>query len=342
MLEPHVQRIRTLHLQSPSTSSESRKTIADTWLSYANIQLPMSLFQETPPDSLLSIDEPRPDPRASRSKDAGQVTVLPLFVTTLHLKGTMLPWTSYAYHNLVDLTLRSRWRLESVSQLQLAGLFSASPALATLKIIHQRIARTEESLLSIPTLLSRLKLLVLRLEAGSLERFLPLISVPDSEDLSVGVTVYGRPQVALEAFFSRFKMATLYCYHPFLMYHRLRLSLLRSLTRVSTVLILRELSIDGKYYTTGPESRSFTSLIPNVMLVSCKVTFEGLKGLVTEHQIHNLRLQCCVLQTSIPESQSLEDIRILLLEIYPDLEVSIEDTDSTYGHPVRHWDEYGW
>ncbi|KAG8706938.1 hypothetical protein FRC09_002117, partial [Ceratobasidium sp. 395] len=338
-------RIRTLHLQPfahLTTGLEPRKAVPETWLSYEDVPLSMSLSlsQDTPPDSKLYIGGPRPDPGVNQSKDAGQA--LPLSITAFHLEGTILPWTSYAYHNLAELELQFRWDTTSVSQLQLTGIFSASPALVTLKLAYLQIDRTEGPLPSTPTLLGRLKLLALRLDSGSLELLLPLISVSDSGDLSVGVTFHEQPQVALEAFFSRFKMVTLYCYDPLLQYLRPRPSLLRSLTRVSTVLILKDFLIDDEYNTTDSESRFFTSRIPNVIAVSCKVTFEGLKGLVTEHQIHNLRLQRCVLPTSTRESQSLEGIRILLLEIYPDLEVSIEDTDSTYDHPVRHWDEYSW
>ncbi|KAG8695979.1 hypothetical protein FRC09_008820, partial [Ceratobasidium sp. 395] len=340
VLLSHARRIRTLRLQPFSHETGLLKSVFDLWLACGDVQPPKSLFvREAHANGILSLDEPRPGALASYYPENAEQVLLS--ITTLHLEGAIFSWDSNVYRDLVELKLQCRHSSVSASQLQLAGLFSASPALAVLKIAYLKVTRTEGCLPSIPVLLSRLKLLALNLKPNSLERLLPLILVPDSKDLSVSVPFHKKPQDALEYFFARSKVATLFCYGSGSQYRRPKPSLLRSLTHVSTVVILKDFLIDDKYNTPSSESQLLTSWIPNVIADSCKVTFEGLKALVSEHQINQLRLQCCTFQASIQtKSQSLEDIRTLLLGIYPNLQVSIENMNSTDGHSIRRWDEY--
>ncbi|KAG8691241.1 hypothetical protein FRC09_011684 [Ceratobasidium sp. 395] len=258
--------------------------------------------------------------------------------------GSVLPWDSSAYCNLVELKLQFVHCKVSASESQLAALLSASPGLVTLKLAYIPVTRARGWTQPSPVQLNCLKVLdVVNMEAGSLELLLPLFAVPESsDDLSVGVPFDQRLQNALETFFARSQITTLHCCRP-----NGRpapsLSLLRSLACVETVLILDRLLLNENNDATSLEAPGLSlipSLIPNVILVSCKVTFEGLKDLVEAHQIRNLRLQLCRLIYSAKDSQSLEDIQASLLGMYPDLKVSIEDRDSTYDHPVRRWDEY--
>ncbi|KAG8726808.1 hypothetical protein FRC12_023062 [Ceratobasidium sp. 428] len=343
MLKPHIHRVRSLDLESYAYSTNFVASVLNLWLNHGNPQTARSLFIHRPYfDGILSVDEPKPGTRISQSKKAKQVL---LSVTTLHTSGSILPWDSSAYRDLVELKLQFHRCEASASESQLAALFSASPGLVTLRLASLLVTRTQEWSQPAPVLLSRLNILdLVDIEPESLELLLPLIAVPDSpDDLSVAVPFDSEPQTALEGFFARSRMTTLYCYHPYT-YLAPRPSLLRSLPHVETVLILHQLLFDGNDNSTNSEpSRSpSTSLIPNVIVVSCKVTFEGLKDLVAMHHIQNLRLQRCELPDSIKDSQSLEDIHNSMLRTYPNLKLSIEDDDITWSHPIRTWDKYNW
>ncbi|KAG9119445.1 hypothetical protein FRC07_005528, partial [Ceratobasidium sp. 392] len=208
MLKPHIRRIRTLHIQSFAYSTEFVGSVLNLWLDYGDAQLSRSLFVYRPYfDGLLSVDEPEPGTRVSQSKNSERVL---LSVKILHLEGSMLPWSSSAYRDLVELKLQFHRCEVTASMSQLANLFSASPALVILKLAYLTVTRTEGWIQSAPVLLDHLEVLdLVNIEPHSLELLLPLIQLPDSpNDLSVAIPFDKQPQPALEAFFARSQIAT--------------------------------------------------------------------------------------------------------------------------------------
>ncbi|KAG8737558.1 hypothetical protein FRC12_017107 [Ceratobasidium sp. 428] len=343
MLTPHIRRVCALQLQSFTGSAVFVSSVLNLWLNHGDAQTTRSLLINRPFfNEILSVDAPKPGACVSQSKNAKQVL---LSVTTLHMGGSLLPWDCSAYRDLVELKLQFHRCKASASESQLASLLSANPRLATLKLAFLSITRTHGWTQPPPVLLSRLEVLdLVKIKPDDLELLLPLIAVPDSPgDLSVAVILDQRPQAALERFFSRSQMTTLYCYYPGY-YLTPRPSLLRSLACVKTVLILKQLAFHGQADTIDvePPPTPLASSIPDMILLSCEVTLEGLKNLVAEYRIRSLRLQHCKSPDRIHNSQTLQNIQNSLLAIYPNLQILIEDEDTTFDHPVRLWEKYNW
>ncbi|KAG8713202.1 hypothetical protein FRC08_013572 [Ceratobasidium sp. 394] len=345
LLKPHIRRVRSLDLESYAYSASFVSPILNMWLDRGSANPPGSLFVHRPYcNSLLSVDEENePGTRVSQSKNSKKML---RSLGTLHLRGAIFPWDSGAYHDLTDFRLHG-WDFDILLPVsQFVGILSTSPALVILKLAYITITRTDGWNQATPTTLSCLKVLdLVRLKADSLALLLPLIAFPrPSNDLSAGLSVDEEIRNILEVFFARACMQTLYCRYaggaplP-------DASLLRSLPLVDVVLILDYFHFsDAQATQADPVTSQASPLprIPNVILMRCSVTFEGLRSFVAERQVQNLRLEVCsILGSTTKDSKSdVEAIRNLLLEVYPTLECAISERFSTNSLPVREWDDH--
>ncbi|KAG8713201.1 hypothetical protein FRC08_013571 [Ceratobasidium sp. 394] len=341
LLEPHIHRVYSIDLESFSPSAGFVSSLLDLWLDRGSAHSPGSLLIRRPcANSLLLVD--KKDKPGTQAKQPNKILQS---LRTLHLWGVILPWDSGAYHNLTDLRLSGWKRSVRLSVSDLAGILSASPTLVILKLGYITITGTDGWNQAVPTTLSSLKVLdLVRLKADSLTLLLPLIAFPQpSNDLSVGLPADEETPNILEAFFVRVCMQTLYYYHR--KGARSPNELLLKLPPRIDVLILEEFYILDGQATQTNSAASQTPLpprLPTVVLVWCLVTFEGLRDLVAQHRVQRLRLDLCSILNSTPANSrsSLEVTRSSLLEVYPALECTISEHNSTWMLPVRKWDDY--
>ncbi|KAG8717940.1 hypothetical protein FRC09_013409 [Ceratobasidium sp. 395] len=123
-----------------------------------------------------------------------------LSASVLHLQEVVLPWTSAAYHGLIDLRLEYNKGLSEarISITNLANTFTASPALETLKISGLAITLSDDWDSSTRVPLAYLRVLCLsNMFNESWELVLSLISLSDClNTLSVGFKTYNQSELA--------------------------------------------------------------------------------------------------------------------------------------------------
>ncbi|KAG8687405.1 hypothetical protein FRC08_011980 [Ceratobasidium sp. 394] len=328
LLTPHMDRVYALNIESTSPSRNFASALLNLWLGSSNPDLVRFLRVYRPMAStILSSDgQSRNGMLATRSESAGGML---RSLSRLHLQNVKLDWDSGAFQDLVDLRLAVTI---SVSVSQVADILSANPELSILKLSRLTITRPEGWRDPEPVLLRRLhSLFFADMGLDSLQLLLPLIgrSTPPTE-LGLGIVPLVPLHDDLRAFLTRTGATGLYCFHIMDRYSfPTWLSLLRSLPS------LRNLVLNGFHMSNVPvnETGAVTSQpspsphLPNITLLECKVTLEGLADLVAEHGIRCLRLENC--QVLEGNDGNLEDLRASLLEVYPELNCIVSDMDST-------------
>ncbi|KAG8692194.1 hypothetical protein FRC09_011403, partial [Ceratobasidium sp. 395] len=92
----------------------------------------------------LRIKRPNSDEYADLGDLVGQSDPILRSITVLHLNDVVLPWTSVAYHNLMDLRLQfSEAEEREISTSQLVDILGASPGLTTLKLDYITITTSD-------------------------------------------------------------------------------------------------------------------------------------------------------------------------------------------------------
>ncbi|KAG8784478.1 hypothetical protein FRC12_018648 [Ceratobasidium sp. 428] len=330
VLAPLVHRVSTLDIKSLSYSRNLVSAILNLWLDSGSASLPRLLGVSRPSGhKILSPDGvSRNGKLRSRSEHAESVLKS---LTVLHLHGVLFDWDSDAYRGLHDLRLDFSGYSSLVSTFKLAKVLSASPMLTVLKLKGLQMT-VEEEIQPAPVFLGSLKVLSLQSfhSTDGLRLFLPLITLPSSStELSIGIHGSDGIYEQLQNIFTRSSIATLFWKTVTWRF----LSLLNSVTGLQNLIIINLGVIDD--IVTGYEDL-LTSLStpfshpPRVILLLCPITFKSLRHLVARLGIRNLRLEQCFVADKIADpSWSLEDVRAALLQIYPGLECSISDTDST-------------
>ncbi|KAG8690752.1 hypothetical protein FRC08_010428 [Ceratobasidium sp. 394] len=336
ILEPLVRRIHTLEIESYNESRRFISRVLNLWLASGDPSLSGSLIVYRPHGVVILA----PDDQGQKTIQSSSANAKMMLqsLRTLHLQNVKLDWDSGAYHGLVDLRLSFPCGSTSIPISHLANMLSTNPKLVVLKLGHLRITHLEGQSEPAPIELSSLKVLNLAgLEPLSLKPLLPLLLIPSSSvGLSVGLPADQYMRDELLAFLTCCPMATLYY-----VYYRandvipFRPSLLGPLPHIST-LVLHQIGIYGT--PAGETSQISPKAIPsprlpNAILLSCVVTLEGLKELVSERGIQNLRLERC--KPSQECQLDLHDIQTSLVEQYPGLWCYVSDTDSTSKLPCR-------
>ncbi|KAG8781582.1 hypothetical protein FRC12_021737 [Ceratobasidium sp. 428] len=249
-------------------------------------------------------------------------------LTTLHLQNVKFDWSSGVYRNLTDLRLNLGHDDIEINASQIVDILSSSPELTILKLKSLAVNKVGDLESFAPITLGRLKVFYLDETYFPLD-YMPLLSLVTLSGQNFTGTIHS----TLQAFFARSKLATLYWRHSCRPW-RHWLSISRLISRLQT-LVLDGLDMghaDKKALSSRSPSAA-SSRIDCVILLNCAVNLEGLKTLLSMHKIRSLRLEKGT--TTQGEGRDLHHVRRSLLEIYPELECSISDTDSTSNLPCR-------
>ncbi|KAG8695840.1 hypothetical protein FRC08_007528 [Ceratobasidium sp. 394] len=335
ILASHIHRVGALEIYWLSDLRVFTGRVLDLWLNHGSASLSRFLKVDDRHGDLRSgfslprYEDNYGETAGSQSENAKNML---RSIRVLHLRNVHLGIGRSAYHNLVDLRLASDRTPVPISQL--AALLSANPALVILKL---GLSIDSAGAWSYPTPIQLSCLKVLNLcdvqpDAGLV---LSLIVPPClSTEFSVGLQGSKRTHDTLLEFFVRSQITTLYCSSSDLEYTFSLWPHLLTAFHHLTILVLHNFDMsDVDAGIPAFSGSGLSSRLPFVVLLECAVTFEGLVGLIGEHSIQDLRLEMCY----GPEwdGAGLENIRILLLEIYPELRCHISDVDSTRDLPCR-------
>ncbi|KAG8781580.1 hypothetical protein FRC12_021735 [Ceratobasidium sp. 428] len=332
VLAPYVSHACILDLKSYSWSGGFVGAVLNLWLENGTGSLSKSLIVNRPNGhQTLSLSGSSPeDKRFHASLDNAKGMLVPL--STLHLQRVKFDWNSGAYRNLIDLRLDFELSPVDISVLQLADILSSSPRLTILKLRSLEVLWAGDLRQFAPITLGYLEVFYLNCHSLHVGLLLSLITLSGTST-ELGLYIQGFDQIMhpLQAFFARSKIATLYWPHYG---HSLGswLSISQSIPHLQTLVLdwlnMRYIEIEP------PRSPSLAfSRVDCAVLLSCAVSLEGLKTLISLHGIRIFRLErCTVIQG---EERDLHDVRSSLLEAYPELECSISDTDSTWNLPCR-------
>ncbi|QRV72336.1 F-box-like protein [Ceratobasidium sp. AG-Ba] len=332
-LLPHMNRIATLDLESYSYSRYFISTMLNLWFEHGSPSVARSLLVYRPKaDKLLSPNgQSRNGMLWSRSSNAMGIL---RSVTKLHLQNVRFDWDSSAWRGLIDLRLSVPCDFVSISVTQLAGIFSENPNVVTLKLRRLRITCPDDWEPPAPVELACLKVLNLFfIQPDSLRLLLPLIALPNtSTGLTVGLSVSNEIHDHLLKFFTRSQMHTLHLYSDGYLYASWS-TLLKSLPCPDDLVLQsfnmrRATATHGECATSDDSEPTSSSHLPSVTLLLCVVGLDGLKNLVYQHKIKKLTLEQCQLIAEPDGPKQLEEVRTLLLEVYPELDCKILDADS--------------
>ncbi|KAG8792754.1 hypothetical protein FRC12_004981 [Ceratobasidium sp. 428] len=322
-LEDHVHRLCTLRIESDGTEGEFISAMFDEWAALDNVGTLMSLSVIRP-----SSHGALPIPAPGETSDNLEKLLLPL--NTLRLDCVTFDWASGAYRNLVDLRLSFFLRGVRVSMPQLFSILSACPTLHTLKLKNLGVDGAKGWIQPDPITMRYLKVLgLVGQELGSASSVLSLIALPEYyAELSLGFPLSGKIDNQLVNFFTRSKLATLYCYC-----HTDRRShdwtyLLQHTPRFRT-LVLEKFNLVGALKIQPDASYSLAELQSashSVIFLRCGVDSKCLNELVVSSGIRDLRFELCSVSKA---SGEIEDLQASLLKICPELRCSLSDTDST-------------
>ncbi|KAG8689037.1 hypothetical protein FRC12_020737 [Ceratobasidium sp. 428] len=271
-------------------------------------------------------------------------------LSVLQLEAIFIPWTSAAYHNLIDLRLYFNWyHRVQISASQLANILSSSPGLTTLKLEGLEITRSDS--FDAVTLVSLVHLEVLYLGSlshESLERLLSLVSL--SNCLNALDVALDAPEATdtLRPLFHNIRTRSLVCSNlDFGIGPQWALSL------SSVVISLDSLVLQGFAHLSEAELQTTTlghqtggdgvepheqdaPRLPHLCMETCDVNLEGLKTIVSAYGVENLHLNMC--RIGNPEGgghMGLEELRNELLHAFPDLVCDIPGHSTAYEWPCR-------
>ncbi|KAG8775593.1 hypothetical protein FRC12_001399 [Ceratobasidium sp. 428] len=328
-LEPHIHRLRTLKIMADSADGEIIPAILDEWSTLDDIGAPVSLSVVRPYSKrvlLIPIEK----------KPPYNLENLLLAFNSVHLDCVRFKWASSAYRGLVDLRL-SFCRYVRISMPQLFDILSSCPGLHTLKLKKLRVNRVENWTQPDPVAMGHLKTINLTgIEIGSTGLVLSLIALPEFyTELSIKITPIGPIDNQLVDFFTRSRLATLYCRGPpDHLPHDWAYLPFRHLPR------FRKLVLNDFFLVDAPEIQSSTpfslsglqTTLCSVIFLKSRLDFESLKNLVVSFGIQDLRLERCL---PYGAHRDMEDIRTSFLEVSPELRCSVSNIDSTKRHAFR-------
>ncbi|QRV82096.1 F-box-like protein [Ceratobasidium sp. AG-Ba] len=328
LLGPHMRRAVSLDVESYGSSRIFTSSVLNLWLSLSSQEFstPRSLLVYRPNGEIVLSSHGRSDKSLRLfSKNAKDVLKS---IARLHLQDVILDWDSCAHQGLVDLRLSFPTGDASLSILHLANMLAASSKLAILKLGNIKVTKSEDDKPCHIALPSLKVLNLVELGHDSVKLLLPLISVPYSGELELGLPACRHMHEELVGFFTRCSVSTFF-YSFYREDDSLTLppSLLPSLPSIPNM-ILRRFDIDSTIdaeigHTPGSHPHPH---LPNVKLVSCSVTLSGLKSLINQHGVQDLHLERC--NKSGEERQDLQDIQACILESYPNIRLCISEIDS--------------
>ncbi|KAG8713193.1 hypothetical protein FRC09_018985 [Ceratobasidium sp. 395] len=268
-------------------------------------------------------------------------------ITVLHLSDTLLPWTSTAYHSLVDLRLQfTENDKREISTSQLAGILAASPGLTILKFDDITITSSDDWDAENVVRLAHLE--VLCLWFLSYRSWVALISVLSLSDCLGSLEVGIRAQDSVPHFS---KISHLV--QDFL--HGARIKTLAiigfedddphcALSLSATIPSLQSLVLSDCDLlqsrgdeATGDEPNinvDTPSRLPHLFLASSKFSLDNLKRIVSVSGVETLHLDRVPTRCG-HNGPTKDELRAALLDAFPRLTCVITDKDTTLKWPCR-------
>ncbi|KAG8686475.1 hypothetical protein FRC09_014109, partial [Ceratobasidium sp. 395] len=269
-------------------------------------------------------------------------------ITMLHLGDIRLPWTSTAYHNLIDLRLQfSEVDVREISTSQLADILGASPGLTTLKLDYITINPSDDWDAENVVRLAHLE--VLCLLYLSYDSWVELVSVLSLSDclgpLEVGICIqhYG------DSFSEISHMV-----RDFLHGARVKTLAIASfrdddpqsaLSLSATIPSLENLMLSDcnllnlrrdKVIGEEPKIKVDTpSRLPHLFLASSKLDLDKLKLIVSVYGVETLHLDNVQSWLISDRGPPRDELRTALLDAFPHLACVITDEDTTLKWPCR-------
>ncbi|KAG8717621.1 hypothetical protein FRC08_007104 [Ceratobasidium sp. 394] len=320
VLRPHSHRVRSFTVESLSRDGFFVLAVLKSWISYDKFSIIKSLLVYRPGSWHFLFLQPH-----------AEQDMIPA-LHTLHLKNFAFNWDSHIYRGLVDLRLSIAHSI-SISIPQFANLLSASRALAILKLKGVNVIYTEDSMQLAPIMMEHLKILnLVEVDPENAMVLLSLITLASPlVELGMAFSEHDTSANQLINFFSRSRITTLYCldYDDPLAFRK-HLKCLPHLR----ILVLHHFDVaDLLEDEANPPVPSHSLPFSNpatVILLESMVSLEYLKRFITEYNIRDLRLEKCHVVTASSPGQDMDSVQTSLLGVYPDLQCSVSDTDSTW------------
>ncbi|KAG9121585.1 hypothetical protein FRC07_002404 [Ceratobasidium sp. 392] len=274
-------------------------------------------------------------------------------LSTLRLKNDVIPWTSAAYRNLVDLQLYF-WSSSKVRipVSQLASILGSSQGLTTLKISGLEISSSDGWDVATTIPLKHLEVLYLgNLSGWSCELLFPLIPLSSClNDLSIGYYTLDPLEASdlILEYLQNIRVRTLACIGFCDQDPQWALLLSEVVASLETLILsdFGPLTANERQPTDfenqpGVDRREASERssprLPHLFVVAGEVNLEGLKITVSRLGVQNIHLDMCGIrdQGEVDHPEAMDELRGALTEAFPGHVCVISDEDTTSGWPCR-------
>ncbi|QRV92767.1 F-box-like protein [Ceratobasidium sp. AG-Ba] len=324
LMSPHIHRVRTLGiLVCPGAEALVTSTLSF-WLNRGDPSVAKSLWIRRPQATSTVFYRPieeEDESTAGRGNPKAMINAL----TQLELQRIVLKWNFHTYRGLFELQLSFKKPHFSprISDKLLARILSANPRLVTLKISNLNVHRTYSTEPVEPAFLNHLKNLgIFEMSRAALDCLLPIIGLPESSKINVGIGPRYRIECNLKDFLLSARVTSLYWHNcdqdPFSLYH---IEFLKSLPH------LRNLVLDGHLIPRSLARDCIVMFSPLslVTLLKCSISLEGLMDFVLICGTQELRIEMC---REVLEGEDMEKVGGILEDLYPTLKVIVTNTSS--------------
>lgn len=262
-------------------------------------------------------------------------------ITVLQLYGLYPPWSSQAYHGLVELHLSPRSTHTQMSKSQLVGILTSSPELRVLHLVIQITESPSETAWVALVRLEKLETLnILELSEADLGVLLSLLA-PGSKPLQLAIGFPDRNselslQTVMKEFFARSNINKLYVERSDAHFWLPNVQVYARNLRVLVIEDLDEKASDpAKPYSSGNSTNNEPSVIHlnSLYITTSHIQLRNLRYMLETYSVHTLTLWKC---TVYHDGGAIydEEIRKDLSGICPIVELlGQDDTD-----PLEDWE----
>ncbi|KAG8788609.1 hypothetical protein FRC12_014369 [Ceratobasidium sp. 428] len=342
--------IRKLNIISSADTANGINIVLKHWLDHCSAGVTKFLQIERHLSARSSQTDPVPLAWSFNLASTEHAEAVLESLSVLQLEAISIPWTSVAYHNLIDLRLYfDSFDSLHISATQLANILGSSPGLTTLQLQGLEITPPNDPDTVTFVRLAHLEVLYLcSLPHESLERLLSIVSWSDCLN-ALSVTLDTPEDAgALPPLFHNVRMRSLICMGP-----RWGASPQWALSVSSVVGSLESLVLGVFGLLSESELQTVTlghqadaggvephgqgaPRLPHLCMGMCDVNLEQLKALVLAYGVENLHLDGCSIRN--PEGggyPGLGELRNELLNAFPNLVCDIPGHSTAYEWPRR-------
>ncbi|KAG8788497.1 hypothetical protein FRC12_014498 [Ceratobasidium sp. 428] len=271
-------------------------------------------------------------------------------LTTLHLTRVTIPWSSPAYHGLVDLRLCFESDID-IMDYELVGILTTSPNIVTLQLYGLNVEPSEDWG-DVPVCPAHLETFCLGATSTvSASTLLSTISLSNClNDLSIGLQLHELSELTdeLEDFLRNTRTVNLSCSGLYVPEGEFE----QALSLSGVIPSLQNLVLQASDYWDDPylhrmkppvntdESMStsvFPRRIPHVFIPNCPSRLDILRSIISAHSIQTLHLSPYELfgKDRDRNISELQQMKVTLMEESPNLECIVSNKDETYSWPCR-------